>query len=235
MRWITSDLLLLTLGARLHDSHQVSMLPLLLGLRAPSSRGGHIDAILGHDGEARQSELGILLALLLRLLRDSGSPCAGWRGQATERPVSRIGKGRRRSWAGSEHGWREARRLRLSWALLERLRCPWEDLVGADEGASIEIDGGIVVKVDSDLGEFVLLGRVTNDIDVNQFLEFFRTESWDKLQRSTQERLGDGERGVWVSGSLTLKSAYIFEISILLYLAEKATTRSEAVTTYHCD
>ena len=44
-----SDLLLLASVASLHDSHQMGMLTLLLGLGSSASRVRNIDAVLGHD------------------------------------------------------------------------------------------------------------------------------------------------------------------------------------------
>jgi hypothetical protein len=90
----------------------------------------------------------------------------------------------------------------LGWALLERLACPCrgrgEDIIFSDEGAGVEVDGCIVVEVNCHIGEFVLLGSSTNDIDINQFLELFGAKSRLELERSTQERLGDCERGVGI-------------------------------------
>ena len=59
-----SDLLPLAVSTSLHDSHQMSMLALLLRLGSSTSGARNIDTVLGHDGETRQSDLCILLGLL---------------------------------------------------------------------------------------------------------------------------------------------------------------------------
>jgi hypothetical protein len=56
------------------------MLTLLLGLGAPASGGGDIDSVLSHDREPRQSGLGGLLGIFLRLLRDTPAGM-GWSGR----------------------------------------------------------------------------------------------------------------------------------------------------------
>jgi hypothetical protein len=78
------NLLLLAGVTRLHDPHQMRMLSLLLGLGAAASRASHIDAVFGHDGEARKSGLGDLLGVLLgcRLLVDSAPAISRRRGHA---------------------------------------------------------------------------------------------------------------------------------------------------------
>jgi hypothetical protein len=48
-----SDLLPLAISTSLHDSHQMSMLPLLLRLGSSPSRARNVDTILSHDGETR--------------------------------------------------------------------------------------------------------------------------------------------------------------------------------------
>lgn len=47
-----------------------------------------------------------------------------------------------------------------------------KDIICSGEGTGIEVDGGIVVEVNSDFGELVLLGSGTGSIEVNQVLEF---------------------------------------------------------------
>ncbi len=89
------------------------MLPLLLGLGTATSRRGHIDAILGHDLEARNRGLyrlgRILHGRLLGPLRDAvwcASVSRG-RGQA-DRAVTRVGKGHGGGGRWGEEGWAEA-------------------------------------------------------------------------------------------------------------------------------
>lgn len=64
----------------------MGMLPLLLGLDTSSGGVGDIDAVLGHDGEAREPDFGGLLGLLLGiplwLLRHPRIAYSAWGGQA---------------------------------------------------------------------------------------------------------------------------------------------------------
>ena len=98
-------------------------------------------------------------------------------------------------------------------------------MVGSGESTGVEVDRGIVVagidkltgrissvrmrnlQVKSNLGQLVLLGSRSRDEVVDQLLELLAAQGRNELQRSAQERLGDGERGVWVSGGLESKSA----------------------------
>ncbi len=89
-------------------------------------------------------------------------------------------------------------------ACVERLGEPWsgENIVGFGEGTGIQVDGSIVVEVNCHLGELVLLAGRTNNIGINQSLELLRSKSGGELERSTQERLRDGEGSErWVSVS----------------------------------
>lgn len=72
----------------------------------------------------------------------------------------------------------------------------WEDVEGLDESAVGQVDGGRVVEINGDLGELVLLGSRTGDIAIDQELKLNRSQSWSELERSTEERLSDGERGI---------------------------------------
>ena len=92
----------------------------------------------------------------------------------------------------------------LGWALLKGVACPSRgvDIVLSEEGTGVEIDGSVVVEINCHFGEFVLLGSRTNDVVVNQFLEFLRAKSWLELKRSTEEGLSDGKGSeCWVSCS----------------------------------
>lgn len=85
----------------------------------------------------------------------------------------------------------------MGWALLERLGAPcWEDIVGLSERTGIQVDGSSVVEVNCHLGQLVLLGSRTSNIAINQELKLLRAQCWGELKRSTEERLGDGERGI---------------------------------------
>lgn len=142
------DLLLFTSITGLHDPHQMRMLSLLLGLGTTTSRACHINAILGHDGETWESGLGDLI-LLRRLLGDLVTSSSSRRrchahAERTVSGISEIRRGR----AGSVHGWAEGG-LGFGRALLE---CG-EDIVCLDQCAGIEIDGGMVVEVNGDLGK----------------------------------------------------------------------------------
>lgn len=53
----------------------------------------------------------------------------------------------------------------------------------------------MVEEVNCHLGEFVLLVGRTGDKGINQDLELLGAEGRLELERSTQERLGDGEGG----------------------------------------
>jgi hypothetical protein len=98
----------------------------------------------------------------------------------------------------------------LSRALLKRgIAGPWrrEDSVCADEGASVKVDGCILVakissvscnpslgrmgsiQVKSNLRDLVLPGCRTGDIGIDQFLELEGVESRLELEGSTQEGL----------------------------------------------
>jgi hypothetical protein len=80
----------------------------------------------------------------------------------------------------------------LSWALLEGVAAPWgrEDIVGTDEGAGVEVDGCVVIEVESYLRDLVLLGGGAGDVGVDQFLELAGAERGLELERSAQEGLG---------------------------------------------
>ncbi len=170
MRSTYADLLSLAVWASLHDSHQVGMLALLLRLCSSSSRASYVDSVLSHDGETRQSDLG-LLGVLLWLLRNSSS-AVGWRSHA-EGTVCGITKGSCRARALRDD-WRQARSLG-DWALFKGGIGPLrEDIVGAGESAGVEVNGGIVVEVNGDFGQLVLLGSGTSNIEVNHLLEFLR-------------------------------------------------------------
>lgn len=66
-----ANLLAFAVCACLHDSHQMCMLALLLRLGSPTCRAGNVDTILGHYGETRQSDLGLLLGLFSWFLGNS--------------------------------------------------------------------------------------------------------------------------------------------------------------------
>jgi len=144
-----SDLLPLAILTSLHDPHQVRMFPLLLGLRASTRGVGDIDTVLGHDGEARKPGLSDLLGILFggRLLAGSASTIPRRRSHANG-AISRITKVHRGGRAGGVHGRAEGG-LRFGGALLKG-----EDVVGLDQGAGVEVDGGMVVEIDGYLGQF---------------------------------------------------------------------------------
>lgn len=204
MRRIASDLLLLASIASLHDSHQMGMLSLFLSLGSPTSRVRNINAVLGHNREARQPSFGGLWSVLLRLLRHTGSSSLSTsRRSHAHRAIRRVAEGSRRARRRSVD-WGEPGGCGLSRALLKHgIAGPWrrEDSVYADEGASVKVDGRILVEVKSNLRDLVLPGCRTGDIGIDQFLELEGVESRLELEGSTQEGLGDGEGGVRVSGS----------------------------------
>lgn len=101
---IAPDLLLFASVAGLHDSHQVCVFPLLLGLRPPTRRACDIDTVLRHDGETRKSDFRRLLRILLRFLRWARSSILVWWGHA-DGSVARVTEGCRRSRRWREH-WR---------------------------------------------------------------------------------------------------------------------------------
>lgn len=121
------------------------MFALLLGLRSPTCRVRNVNAVLGHDRETRQSGLGRLGSILLRLLRDTHPSIAGWRSHA-DGAVCRITEGGRGSRRWGVDG-RETGGHGLGWALLESIACPGrgEDIICSGEGTSVEVDGGIVI------------------------------------------------------------------------------------------
>ena len=142
-----SDLLLLASVASLHDPHQMRMLSLLLGLGTTASSASHINAVLGHDGEAWESGLSDLLGILFRrLLADSASGFSRRRGHA-KRTIRRIAEVHRSRRARSIHGRAEGG-LGFGWGLLKG-----EDIVGFDQGAGVEVDSGMVVEIDGDFGQ----------------------------------------------------------------------------------
>lgn len=223
-----SDLLPFARIACLHDSHQMSMLSLLLRLRSPTSGCSNIDTVLGHYRKSRQAgllDLGLLGVLLRRsFLRNSRrAKCSGWRGHAgcrhAERSVSRVSEGGRRAWGWGEDWRGEARRLRFDWAL-EGGDWGVEDIVLGDssewivpeelatfqmtycsgEGTGIQVDGCMIKEVDSDSGQLVLLGAIANDIGIDQGLELLGSQSRLELERSAQKGLGDGERSSHCKG-----------------------------------
>lgn len=169
------------------------MLSLLLRLRTTTGRAGDIDTVLGHDREPGQSELHGLLGILLRsLLGHARIASSVWRGHA-RRGISGVAK--RRRGAGRRRVDRaESRGLRLRWALPEHARGEG-DIVAAHERAIAEVDGRAVIEINGHLGELVLLGSRASDVSIDQRLQLLRTKSRLELQRGTQERLGDGERG----------------------------------------
>ena len=156
-----SDLLLLTSVASLHDSHQMGMFTLLLGLRSSTCRVRDIDAVLGHDRESRQSSFSSLWGILLRLLRDA---CSGTLSRSRWGHAHRAIRGIAECSRGARRGgvdWRAARGEGLSRALRKgSIASPWggEDIVCSDEGTGIEVDSGILVEVESDLGDLVGAG-----------------------------------------------------------------------------
>jgi len=185
-----ANLLPLACITGLHDSHQVGMFSLLLGLDPSPSRAGYIYAIFGHDLETRDLGLDRLLGLLSRLFGNATGGANRW---GADRPMERLakGRGRRRRWG--EHGGAEAGGLRIVCALLVGI---WErNIVTSNECTGQEVDGGTVEEVDGDLGELVLLVGGPSDKGINQDLELLGAEGRLELERSTQERLGDGEGG----------------------------------------
>ena len=136
-------------------------------------------------------------------------------------------------------------------------------MVGSGESTGVEVDRGIVVagidkltgrissvrmrnlQVKSNLGQLVLLGSRSRDEVVDQLLELLAAQGRNELQRSAQERLGDGERGVWVSGSLGSESVRLLPIFFCVFSREHifaghiqkedAATHPEERATYHCD
>lgn len=85
----------------------------------------------------------------------------------------------------------------LSWVLLKRAvkPCGGEDIVGLGEGAGVEVDGSIEVEINGHIGELVLLGSGSRDVEVNESVQLWRTERRVELERSAQKGLGDGEGG----------------------------------------
>ena len=89
------------------------------------------------------------------------------------------------------------------------------------QGAGIQVDGSKIEEVNSDDGQLILLGSIANDwakvsilhfntlsfqgdigranalrtIGIDKILKLLGSQSRLELQRSAQERLGDGERG----------------------------------------
>lgn len=111
-----ANLLSLAVWASLHDSHQMGMLALFLGLGSSTSGSSHVDSILSHDRETRQSDLGVLLGLFPWLLCNTSSVLC-WRSHG-ERAISGITEIGRRGARRSGEDWRESRGLR-GWALLK--------------------------------------------------------------------------------------------------------------------
>ena len=184
------NLLLFARITSLHDSHQVGMLSLLLGLGTSPSRARHIHAILGHDLETRDLGLGRLLGLFSRLFGNTMWTSL-W---GAEGPTQRFTKGgRRRRRRRGEHGWAEAGRLGVGWALVAGI---WEsNIISPNQSTGQEVNGSMVEEVDGHLGEFVLLVGRTRNKSVNQDLELLGAQGRLELERGTQERLGDGEGG----------------------------------------
>ena len=186
--------------ACLHEPHEMSMLTLLLRLRASTRRASHIDSVLGHDGEAGQSEFGGFLRFGPGLLCDSRGPASTGRGHA-DGAVAGVAQGGRRGRTRSEDGRREAGGLGLGRALLEGLVRPWKDFISSDQGTGVEVDGSVVEEINCYYRELVLLGGGTRDVRVDQLLELLGTQSRLESKRRTQERLGDGERRRETGGS----------------------------------
>lgn len=190
-----SDLLLLAGVASLHDSHQMSVFTLLLGLRSSTGRVGDIDTVLGHDRETRQSSFGSLGGILLRLLRDASSGTLSWsRRSHAHGAIRGVAEGSRGAWRGGVD-WRVAGGQGLGWTLCHGgIASPWggEDIVCSDEGTGIEVDGGILVEVESDLRDLIGAGGGTGNVGVDQLLELAGVESRLELEGSTQEGLDLG-------------------------------------------
>jgi hypothetical protein len=186
------------------------MLSLFLSLGSPTSRVRNINAVLGHNREARQPSFGGLWSVLLRLLRHTGSSSLSTsRRSHAHRAIRRVAEGSRRARRRSVD-WGEPGGCGLSRALLKHgIAGPWrrEDSVYADEGASVKVDGRILVakissvscnpslgrmgniQVKSNLRDLVLPGCRTGDIGIDQFLELEGVESRLELEGSTQEGL----------------------------------------------
>lgn len=69
------------------------------------------------------------------------------------------------------------------------------NIIPANQGTGQEVNGGMVEKVNCHLGELVLLVGSPRDKGIDQDLELLGAEGRSELERSTQERLGDGEGG----------------------------------------
>lgn len=161
------------------------MLSLLLRLSSTSRRAGDIHAILRHDGETGQSDLGGLLGVFLwLLLRYPRALAWSWSADRSISGVTKCGRGGRR-WG--EDGWAETGGLRDG-ALLEGL--PWRgesDIICANESAGREVDGGGVKEIEGYFGELVLLGHGTSDKVVDQMLQLLGPESRVELEGSSRE------------------------------------------------
>ncbi len=64
-----------------------------------------------------------------------------------------------------------------------------EYVVCSDESTGVEVDGGILVEVKSNLRDLVGAGGGTGNVGVDQLLELARVQSWLELEGSTQEGL----------------------------------------------